>query len=89
MVGRAGTNQVGVPQKFLKSLHALLAIGVRHGVRDAGNDREMKIFTMRAIENFPEFVNEINFIAVTYERNGGSLGNINANAVGQNALDAG
>src|SRR5882724_172970 len=89
MIGRAGPNQVGVPQEFLKGLHAFLAVGVRDGVRKAGDNREMEVLAARPIENFSEFVDQGDLAAITYERDRRALGNINANAVRQNSLNAG
>src|SRR5260370_40684343 len=49
----------------------------------------MEIFAVRTIENFSEFVNESDFAAVANECDGRALGNINANAIWQDALKAG
>src|SRR5437870_2644486 len=75
--------------KFLIILHALLAFTSRHAVCEAGNDRESQIVAVRSIENYAEFINECELAAIADKSGGRALGNINADAIGRNALHAG
>src|ERR1700747_1087755 len=89
MIGGAGTDEVGIPHELLKSLHALLALGSRHGSGEASDNWEMEVVTARAIEDDAEFVDESKVAAVANEGDGCALGNVDANVIRQDALHAG
>src|SRR5258707_12121760 len=73
----------------MKSLHALFALGARHGVGKSGNDGEMQLLAFWTIENDTVFIDQREVAAIAQKSDGSALGNVDANAVGQNALHAG
>src|SRR5262245_41848396 len=88
-VRRTRTDQIGVAHKFLVGLHALFAFGTRHAVGKPGDDWEMQVLALRAVENYAISINEREFVAISHKGNGCALGNIHPNPIRQDALHAG
>src|SRR5262249_53731481 len=75
--------------KFLVGLHAAATLVSRHVLGEAGDDRELKIFAARTIENHTMRVDEGEFGAVAEKGDGTARGGFDANAIRENGLHAG
>ena len=74
-------------EKFLIGGHAAAALFARHAVAEAGDDRKLEVFAARTVEDDAVGVDEAEFGAVAEKRDRRALGDFDANAIRQNALD--
>src|SRR6266404_2121078 len=88
-IGRAGAHQVDVVHELLIRLHALAALFAGHALGESGDDGKLQLFAARTIENHAVRVDERQLGSIADKSDGRALGQLNANAIGENALQAG
>src|ERR1700739_3640803 len=86
---RATAHQVNVLDEFLKKLHALFALVARDVLGNAAGDGKAQVLVARAVEKHAACVNQCEFAAVARESDGGAFGELDAQAIGKNALHGG
>src|SRR5579859_8018215 len=88
-VGGSGTDQFDVGHKLLVGLHPLTPFLARHALGQAGYNWKLQIFAAGAVENHAMRVDESKFRAIAQKCNRRSLDQIDADAIGKNALHGG
>src|SRR5712664_2847965 len=88
-IGRAGAHQVDVVHELLIRLHAFAAFFPGHALGQSGDDRKLQFLAARTVENHAVRVDEREFGSIADKSDGRALGQLNANAIGENALHAG
>src|SRR5437660_698187 len=83
---RAAARQLDGLHEFLIELHALFALLARQVFRNAGDNRKLEVGILRTIENHAMGIDERHFIAIARKRDGSAFGELDANAIGENAL---
>src|SRR3984957_3132480 len=88
-VRRTRAHQINIFDEILVRLHAPAALVPRRVVGEAGDDGELVVFGAGPIEYDTMRINESKFGSIAQERDWCAFCNLDANAIGQNALDAG
>src|SRR5215472_13690959 len=85
---RAAPHQIDVFHELLIKLHAFFALFARHFFGCAADDWKMQILIARAVEQDTVGVNQPELVAVTGEGDGRALSELDAQTIGENALNA-
>src|SRR6266568_725431 len=86
---RTAAHEFDILHKFLKKLHAFFALIARQVVRYASDDRKLQIRIAWTFQDHAVRINQLHFVAIASESNRSAFRKLDANAVRENAMDAG